>query len=212
MERDEDVAGLPPPRVGRLSPNWRSTKEPTRPVPSYMFALGAPRVARVVLALATLTVAGAVLVHLNAFTSQASAPLLQVWITIAVPAIVLGWLHTIGGSAVRAGPPPISARFPGVSLGDVFGPSKLRIAAVGLGVVVCVGAASVASSRFPQPARTPDRCGAVLDQGGERTCVDEAELHAYQAGSQASAAAWVSVFAIVSLGAAAATLDKRNIR
>lgn len=211
MARDEDFAKLPPPptapEVGRLSPNWRSTQEPTRPVPKYAFTLGAPRIARVVVPLSTLTIVGAVCVYLNAFARQASTPFLPIWIVIAVPAVGLGWGHMIAGSLVRAGPRPRTDRFRGFSLGDVFGHSKLRNALVGLSVAACVVAASIASSRFPQPAPTSGRCGAVLAQGGERTCVDAAELHAYQAGGQASAAAWVSVFAIVSLGAAAATLE-----
>jgi len=212
MDRDEDLARSPPPappRVGRLSPAWRSTIEPTKPVPGFAFTLGAPRIARVVVPLTSLTIAGAAFVYLNAFTRHASAPLLPIWIVIAVPAIGLGWMHMIGGSLVRAGPRPTSDRFGGSSLHDVFGQSKARLALVGFGIVACVVAASIATSRFPQPSRTPGRCEAVLDQGGEQTCVDAAELHAYQAGGQASAAAWASVFAIVSLGAASATLDKR---
>lgn len=211
MERDDDGAE-PPPAVGRLSPTWRLTEEPTRPVPSWMFALGAPRLARIVLPLATLTVAGAVLVYLNAFTRQTPAPLLPIWVAIAVPSIGLGWVHVIGGAAVRAVPRPVSARFQGASVGDVLGRSTPRIAVIGLSIASCMVAASIASSRFPQPAPTPGRCEAILNQGGERTCVDAAELHAYQAGDQASAAAWASVFAIVSLGAAAATLDQHETK
>jgi hypothetical protein len=214
MERGEDFAGLPPPPepppAGQLSPAWRSIKEPTRPVPVYAFTMGAPRVARVVVPLTTLTITGAVLVYLNAFTRQVSAPFLPIWIAIAVPAVGLGWVHMFAGSNLRAGPRPVSARFQGLSLTDVLGGSKPRIATVVLSVAACVVAGSIANSRFPQPARTPGRCEAVLDQGGEQTCVDAAELHAYQAGNQASSAAWVSLFAIVSLGAAAATLDKHE--
>ncbi len=214
MERDEDLTRLPPPpappRLGQLSPAWRSTIEPTEPVPGFAFTLGAPRIARVVVPLTSLTIVGAALVYLNAFTRQASAPFLPIWIVITVPAIGLGWIHVIAGSFVRAGPRPTSDRFRGFSAHDVFGQSKARLALVGFSVAACVVAASIANSRFPQPSRTPGRCEAVLDQGGEQTCVDAAELHAHQAGSQASAAAWVSVFAIVSLGAASATLDKRT--